>query len=81
MFRREVKKQFNESKYNLLIKKGAYQQTHMIKVPFQKHLVGTFALVVLGFNFTKRYYTMPKPQNPKTPKPQSFELSKYKYFH
>ena len=31
----------------------------MPKVPFQKHLVGTMALFVIGFNYTKRYYTMP----------------------
>jgi hypothetical protein len=29
------------------------------KVPFQKHLIGTIALMILGFNFTKRYYTFP----------------------
>ena len=59
MFRRDVKKQFNESKYNLLARKGANQKTHMVKVPYQKHLVGTVALVFLGFNYTKRFYTMP----------------------
>ena len=59
MFRRDIKKQFNEKKYNVLTKKGVYQTSHMVKVPFQKHMVGTVALIVLGFNFTKRYYTMP----------------------
>merc|ERR1711998_104817 len=46
-------------KYNVLTKKGAHQTSHMVKVPFQKHMVGTFALIVIGFNYTKRYYTMP----------------------
>ena len=59
MFRREVKKQFNDNKYNLLTRKGANQTTHMQKLPFAKQMVGTMALMVLGFNFTKRYYTMP----------------------
>ena len=59
MFRRDIKKQFNENKYNVLTKKGVFQSSHMQKVPFQKHLVGTCALIVLGFNYTKRYYTMP----------------------
>ena len=59
MFRRDIKKQFNENKYNVLTRKGVFQQSNMVKVPFQKHMVGTFALIVLGFNFTKRYYTMP----------------------
>ena len=59
MFQRAVKKQFNESKYNLLTKKGAYQITHQQKRPFQKQLVGTVALSVLGFNVTKRYCTFP----------------------
>ena len=58
MFRRDIKKQFNENKYNVLTRKGIFQQSHMVKVPFQKHMVGTCALVILGFNFTKRYYTM-----------------------
>ena len=31
----------------------------MVKVPFQKHMVGYVALFVIGFNFTNRYYTMP----------------------
>ena len=59
MFRRDVKKQFNESKYNLLTRKGINQTTHMSKVPYQKHLVGTVALFVIGFNYTKRFFTMP----------------------
>ena len=59
MFRREVKKQFNESKYNLLTRKGAYAITHQQKRPFQKQLVGTVCLSILGFNVTKRYYTFP----------------------
>ena len=59
MFRREVKKQFNESKYNLLTRKGAYTITHQQKRPFQKQLVGTVCLSILGFNVTKRYYTFP----------------------
>ena len=59
MFRRDVKKQFNETKYNVLTRKGEMARTNMIKVPYQKHLVGTVALVIVGFNFTKRYFTMP----------------------
>lgn len=59
MFQRDVKKQFNENKYNVLTRKGTLQRSHMQKVPFQKHLVGTVALFVIGLNYTKRYYTMP----------------------
>ena len=59
MFKREVKKQFNENKYNLLTRKGGLQTTHLSKRPFQKQLIGTVALMVLGFSFTKRYYTFP----------------------
>ena len=59
MFRRDIKKQFNETKYSMLTSKGVYSRTHMRSVPFQKHLVGTVALFVIGFNYTKRYYTMP----------------------
>ena len=59
MFRREVKKQFNENKYNLLTRKGHMQTTQLAKFPFQKHLIGTLAMMVLGFNYTKRYYTFP----------------------
>ena len=59
MFRRDIKKQFNAHKYSQLTSKGAFSATHISKVPFQKHLVGTCALVVLGFNYTKRFYTMP----------------------
>ena len=35
------------------------QRSQLSKLPFQKHLVGTLALMVLGFNFTKRYMTFP----------------------
>ncbi len=59
MFRREIKKQFNEGKYNLLTRKGLNQQTHQQKRPFQKQLVGTVALTILGFNVAKRYCTLP----------------------
>ena len=59
MFRRDIKKQFNTNKYSLLTSKGSFQLTHMSKPPFQKHLVGTCALFILGFNYTKRYFTMP----------------------
>ena len=59
MFRRDIKKQFNENKYNYLTAKGINQRTHMVKVPFQKHMVGYCAMIILGLNFTKRYYTMP----------------------
>ena len=59
MFSRQVKKQFNENKYNLLTQKGFKQTTQLQKLPIQKHVIGTFALVVLGFNFTKRFYTFP----------------------
>ena len=59
MFRRDVKKQFNAAKYNLLTQKGARQQTHQTKRPMQKQVVGTIALTILGFNVTKRYYTFP----------------------
>ena len=71
MFHRDVKKQFNENKYNVLTAKGmtfklnytsnvgAMQRSQLSKVPFQKQLVGSLALIVLGFNFTKRYYTFP----------------------
>ncbi len=37
------------------------QRSQLSKLPFQKHLVGTLALMVLGFNFTKRYMTFPHP--------------------
>ena len=59
MFRREIKKQFNENKYNLLTRKGATQITHQQKRPFMKQVSGTIALTVLGFNVTKRYCTFP----------------------
>ena len=59
MFRRDVKKQFNESKYNLLTQKGVKQTTQLNRFCTQKHLIGTMALFVLGFNFTKRFYTFP----------------------
>ena len=59
MFRRDVKKQFNENKYNLLSRKGEFQRTQLAKVPFQKHFVATLAMMVLGFNYTKRFYTLP----------------------
>ena len=59
MFRREVKKQFNTNKYNLMARKGTQQVTHLERAPFQKQLVGTVALMILGLNFTKRYYTFP----------------------
>ena len=59
MFRRDIKKQFNANKYALLTSKGKFSATHMTKVPFQKHLVGTCALFLLGLNYTKRFYTMP----------------------
>ena len=35
------------------------QKSQLQSFVFQKHLVGTLALMVLGFNFTKRWYTMP----------------------
>ena len=38
---------------------GIQQRSQLSKLPFQKHLVGTLALMVLGFNFTKRYMTFP----------------------
>ena len=38
---------------------GAMQKSQLQKIPFQKHLIGTVALMVLGFNFTKRFYTFP----------------------
>ena len=59
MFRRDVKKQFNENKYNLLSRKGSAQTTHLAKSPFQKQMVGAFALMVMGVSYTKRYLTFP----------------------
>ena len=59
MFRREIKKQFNENKYNLLTQKGIYATTHQAKRPFQKAVAGSICLSFLGFNVTKRYYTFP----------------------
>ena len=59
MFRREVKKQFNENKYNLLTRKGPMQTTQLAKFSYPKHMIGTIAMVVLAMNFTKRYYTLP----------------------
>ena len=59
MFRREIKKQFNENKYNLLTMKGVHARTHQDKRPFQKAVAGTICLSILGFNVTKRYYTFP----------------------
>ena len=38
---------------------GAMQRSQLAKVPFQKQLIGSLALIVLGFNFTKRFYTFP----------------------
>ena len=38
---------------------GVMQRSQLSKVPFQKQLVGSLALIVLGFNFTKRFYTFP----------------------
>ncbi len=38
---------------------GIMQKSQLSKVPFQKQLVGSLALIVLGFNFTKRFYTFP----------------------
>ena len=35
------------------------QRSQLAKVPFQKQLVGSLALIVLGFNVTKRFYTFP----------------------
>ena len=59
MFRREVKKQFNANKYDYLVKKGFTSKTSVYSPPYQKHLIGTIALFIVGFNYTKRYYTMP----------------------
>ena len=59
MFRRDVKIQFNENKYNLLTMPGPKQTTHITKLPFQKQLIGSIALIVIGYNYTKRYKTMP----------------------
>ena len=59
MFRRDIKKQFNAHKYSLLTSKGVFTKTHLETPPFQKHMVGYVAMVVLGFNVTKRYFTMP----------------------
>uniref|UniRef100_A0A7S3IHG4 Uncharacterized protein n=1 Tax=Strombidium inclinatum TaxID=197538 RepID=A0A7S3IHG4_9SPIT len=59
MFRRDVKKQFNEAKYDYLVNKGIFQKTHHTRLPYGKQLVGTCALFITGFHFTKRYYTMP----------------------
>eukprot|EP00347_Sterkiella_histriomuscorum_P002377 403368388 len=59
MFRREIKKQFNENKYNILTRKGVRQTSHLTRVPFQKQVIGSLALMVLGFNYTKRYFTFP----------------------
>ena len=59
MFRREVKRQFNENKYNLLTYKGMYAQTHQQKRPFQKVVAGSVCLSIFGFNVTKRYFTFP----------------------
>ena len=39
---------------------GPQQRSHLTKYPFHKHLVGSLALIVLGFNVTKRYYTFPE---------------------
>ena len=38
----------------------------MSKVPFQKHMVGTCALFIIGLNYTKRYYTMPHAHKDET---------------
>ena len=59
MFRRDIKKQFNNNKYNNQVLKGINQTTHGVKVPFQRHMIGYCCLVILGFNVTKRYYTLP----------------------
>merc|ERR1712070_593361 len=59
MFRRDVKKQFNNNKYNILTQKGLMARSHMARAPFQKMFVGTCALYLIGLNYTKRYFTMP----------------------
>ena len=53
----------------------------MSHVPFQKHMVGYCALFILGFNVTKRYYTMPHAHKD-TSKPMTMltgELHPYEY--
>ena len=47
------------NKYAMLTAKGTFTRTHVTMPPFQKAVVGTFALFIIGFNYTKRYYTMP----------------------
>ena len=69
MFRREIKKQFNENKYNMLTAKGTapiiylkigpQMKSQLSHIPFGKQVVGSLALVFIGFNYTKRYMTFP----------------------
>ena len=42
------------------------QKSQLSKVPFQKQMVGSLALIVLGFNFTKRFYTFPHAHKDET---------------
>ena len=59
MFRREIKKQFNENKYNLLTQKGIHQKTQLQFVSYQKQAIGCVASVLLGSMFMWRYLTFP----------------------
>ena len=45
---------------------GVMQKSQLSKVPFQKQMVGSLALIVLGFNFTKRFYTFPHAHKDET---------------
>ena len=66
MFRRDVKKRFNETKYNLLTAKGAYGGNAHLKVrPFHRSLVACMITTMMGFGITKRFMTGPDHSKPR----------------
>ena len=59
MFNRQIKKQFNSAKYKYLANPAHQQSLNQGTHSFVRSFVGAIAIMLAGFNYTKRYYEFP----------------------
>ena len=59
MFNREIKKQFNESKYKLLTRKNNDQRVYVTFVNHHKSLIGFTVAIIGAWAMARRYYELP----------------------
>mmetsp|Transcript_40462 Transcript_40462/g.46419 ORF Transcript_40462/g.46419 Transcript_40462/m.46419 type:complete len:97 (-) Transcript_40462:43-333(-) len=61
MFKRDVKKQFNASKYKYMANAEHSQRLIQPVIQYHRALAGMTVAVLAAFSMTKRYYEVPHP--------------------